>query len=216
MTSQRRSPQWIPWVTACSALALLTVLTPFTLAWSAPKDMEWERLSLISQTYAAVSIPLTGAALLGVVWSLALQTRQSRNDNEDRSRASMRELLLRSVEDDNLLVCWAPPASPMTREQYRQAAFINAIYNGWRTEYANGMIPDAVLYSTALRTMKGEIGRNHWKATRLLRQEEARGSASRRHLKFVQIMDQALEQAEAEGPPVSPKDYFLPDQISRP
>ncbi|MEU5394635.1 DUF6082 family protein [Streptomyces tibetensis] len=178
--------------------------------------MEWDRLSEISQTYAAVSIPLSGAALLGVVWSLTLQTRQARVDNEDRSRAAIRELLMRSIEDDNLLVCWAPPASPMTREQYRQATFINAVYNGWRAEYLNGMITDEVLLSTALRTMKGEIGRSHWNATKSLRQAEAMSFGSKKQQKFVQIMDQALKQAEAEGPPVSPEDYFLPDQTRRP
>ncbi|MET7485521.1 DUF6082 family protein [Streptomyces sp. NPDC005538] len=210
MTGRLNYPQWIPWGAACVVLGLLTILTPLALGWGAPENVDWGRLSEISQTYAAVSIPLSGAALLGVAWSLVLQARQLRIDNEDRSRSAHRELLLRSVEDEDLLVCWEPPLYPMTREQYRRVAFINAIYNGWRIEYFSGLISDDVLQSAALRTMRGEVGRTHWKTTRPIWAAEA-ASMGRKYRNFVSVMDLALELAEAEGPPLTPGDYFLPD-----
>ncbi|MFF3888818.1 DUF6082 family protein [Streptomyces sp. NPDC001914] len=212
MNKGRRISQWAPWVAACTGITILTFAIPFILTLAAPNEMKWGLLSDISQTYGAVSIPLSGAALLGIAWSLILQARQLRIENADRSRSSLRELLLQSVEDPALLVCWEPPMYPMTREEYRRTAFLSAIYNGWRAEHANGMISDDILRYAAVRTMRGEAGRNHWKNTRAVWHTEA-SSSDRKFRRFVTIMDEALNIAEAEGPPVGLGDYFLPDQI---
>ncbi|MFK4104308.1 DUF6082 family protein [Streptomyces sp. NPDC019531] len=210
--SRRRINALLPWWALCSVcgLVLLAVLTPFLLTWLAPQSLDWTRLSAISQTYAAVSIPLSGAALIGVVWSLLLQARAVRADTTDRFRQSLRELLLVAVEDDSLLACWDPPLTPITREEFRLQFYNNAIINGWRAEYQNGTIPDPVMRDALYRMMRGQIGRRNYASTRELwwREMQSMDARSRR---FLTLMEEAFQAAVAEGPALAPGDYFLPD-----
>ncbi|MFD8568249.1 DUF6082 family protein [Streptomyces sp. NPDC059639] len=205
----------IPWLTTITALLAITLLTPFIMKQWAPSGMKWGELSDISQTYAAVSIPMSAAALIGVTWSLVLQARQMRAENEERWLSTLREMLMASVNDPSLLPCWEPPAEPTTQEAYRRAVFINVIFNGWRGEYMNGLIGDDILRAVASRTMGGEVARGHWGATRHIWHEEAK-TMGKKYARFVTVMDEAWEVAKAQGPALSPNDYFLPAQSGIP
>ncbi len=210
MRVSQRLTRALPWASGALTLIGLGAATPVLLSWAAPESTDWGRLSDISQTYSALSIPLSGAALLGVVWSLVFQARALQADSTDRYRGALRELLLRTVEDPSLLICWDPPMAPMTQEQYRLQYFNNAIILSWRAEYLNGMLPDAIVRDQLYRMMRGQVGQRNYCATRgvwLSEVDHLNGKSKR----FVQLMEAAYQAAVAAGPVLTPENYFLPD-----
>ncbi|MEU4496055.1 DUF6082 family protein [Streptomyces sp. NPDC023998] len=172
--------------------------------------MNWAKLSDISQTYAAISIPLSGAALLGVAVSTSFQARQLRIENQERYRSAHRELLTMSLSDDQLIVCWEPPSAPISRERYRQHLFINMVISSWNAECVTGRMRAAHIRFTATRVMRGELFREFWDlyGTAWAAEAETVGAGS---VQFVDIMNEALHIAGSLGPPVSPGDYFSPN-----
>lgn len=201
--------RWLPWAGCALTLCAVTILAPFAMKWWAPAGMKWGELSDVSQTYSAVSIPLSGAALVGVVWSMVVQARQLRIANDNEMRASQRELVLLALDDPELLVCWDPPATPTTHARARQYAYYNLILSAWRVEYLNGTTPEATTLRSARVLMKGEIGREFWK-TRRHGWEAYAATRGRRDRQFVRIMDEALKLAEQDGPATPPDRYFAP------
>lgn len=210
MRVRQRIIRALPWASGAVTLIGLGAATPILLNWAAPESTDWDRLSNISQTYSALSIPLSGAALLGVVWSLIFQARALEKDSNDRYRGALRELLLHTVEDPSLLVCWDPPMAPMTQEQYRLQCFNNAIILSWRAEYLNGVLPDAIMRDQLYRMLRGQVGKDNYSATRTLWLNEGvhyNGKPKR----FAQLMEDAYQAAVAAGPALTLEDYFLPD-----
>ncbi|WP_405808244.1 DUF6082 family protein [Streptomyces sp. NBC_00210] len=194
-----------------AAIMIIAALTPFILTWWAPSGLNWAKLSDISQTYAAISIPLSGAALLGVAVSTSFQARQLRIENQERYRSAHRELLTMSLSDDQLTVCWEPPSAPISREKYRQHLFINMVISSWHAEYVTGRSGAAHIKFTAARVMRGELFREFWDlyGTVWAAEAETVGAGS---IQFVDIMNEALRIAGSLGPPVSPGDYFSPNR----
>jgi hypothetical protein len=206
-----KTKRWrpLPWLAGTGALLALTVLAPFVMKWWTPGGMKWEELSNVSQTYSVVSIPLSGAALLGVVWSMVMQARQMRIANENEYRASHRELILMALEDPELQVCWPPPTVPATELRQRQNLYVNLILSGWRVEYLNGTSSAAATLRAAQDLMEGEIAREFWRTRRQLwaTYETIRGRKGRQ---FVEILDEALARVDQAGPPVPPGRYYIP------
>jgi hypothetical protein len=64
---QVRQSKWVGWWLAGVAAFIVILATPFLLESVAPNGHNWERLSSISQTYSAMSVLFSAAALLGVV-----------------------------------------------------------------------------------------------------------------------------------------------------
>ncbi|MEV6759666.1 DUF6082 family protein [Streptomyces sp. NPDC051105] len=73
-----------------------------TLNSLAPRHLAWERLSAVSQTYGAVSVFISAAALAGVAPSLAYEARQTRTQNEESHRSAHRELVILTFSDPSL------------------------------------------------------------------------------------------------------------------
>ncbi|MFJ8605667.1 DUF6082 family protein [Streptomyces sp. NPDC093675] len=173
--------------------------------------MDWAALSDISQTYAAISVPLTAAALLGAVASLTYQARQAKVGHEETRNATHRSLISATLEDPDLRVCWGPPLTPVTATQYRQFVYTNMIISFWHSEYTlgGGAASDAIIRFNATRLFQGAVGREYWASWSSGWRETSFGRKSRR---FVHILDEAFEAARALGAPVATSDYFLPEQ----
>ncbi|MFD7282958.1 DUF6082 family protein [Streptomyces sp. NPDC059862] len=191
------------------AVVVLTILAPFVMKWWAPGGMKWEELSNVSQTYGAVSIPLSGAALFGVVWSLVMQARQMKISNEIEYRASHRDLLMRALDDPTYQFCWEPPTAPVTQERYRQQLYAKLIISDWRVEYLNGTAADDTILFWGQNGMASEIMREFWRTRSVLWATEAK-TMGPKDRKFVELLDEAMRRAEAAGPAVPPDEYFLP------
>lgn len=185
--------------------------TPYLLLWTAPQNANWSELSEISQTYAAVSLPLTAAALLGAVASLRYQARQTRISREDSRNATHRELLTAAREDPDLLVCWGPLPVRLSPVRWKQMTYVNSILVFWHSQYilTNSPEADAAVRFNAHRLFRGEIGHEFWVAARSGWQENMSGGERSR--RFLAILEEEFNAAQAEGPPVSISDFFSPN-----
>ncbi|MGV9702117.1 DUF6082 family protein [Streptomyces sp. NPDC003483] len=106
-------------------------MTPLLLQWAAPGGRDWDELSKISQSYSGLSVLFSAAALLGVVASLVHQSHQTEIANEEAQRAAHRQLLLTSLADPELAVCWEPFAVPLSLRERKQVSFANLIVSNW-------------------------------------------------------------------------------------
>ncbi|MER7171411.1 DUF6082 family protein [Streptomyces mesophilus] len=201
----------VAWAGATAAVLAVIVTTPFLLDAVAPDGLDWGRLSDVSQTYGAVSVFLSAAALLGVIASLAYQARQTRIAHEETQRSTHRELILQSINDPDLMPCWEPPVGrPVTRVQSRQILFVNLIVNSWRTDFRLRRTGDAAMTLILDGHFRGEIGRLHWQRNAAGWRAEAVAEGDRRSRRFVELADEAYARAVSAGPPMATADYYLP------
>jgi hypothetical protein len=177
------------------------------LQWAASGEKDWDELSKVSQAYGALSVLFSAAALLGVVASLAHQSRQIKIANEEAQRASHRQLLLASLEDPDLAACWEPVAvtSPL---EHKQLIFVNLIVSNWYADYRLKRINDETLRVVAELHFKGEAARRHWRLSAANWRSWAETLEGRRPIRFVSLLDEAYSQAVAAGPPVPHDSYY--------
>ena len=196
---------------ALGVVALTVILaTPFTLDALAPKDLDWGQLSDISQTYGAVSVFVSAAALVGVVLSLAYQARQTRIQNEEAHRSAHRELVLLSLSNPAYQVCWEPPNTRMTEERWRQLLVANLIVSMWSSDYKLGVMDDRTTLAVLDDYFRGEIGRAYWLNSGPSWHGYFDGSRDARQRRFVSLAEEAYTAAVAAGPPILIRDYFDP------
>ncbi|GGN81450.1 hypothetical protein GCM10011579_068040 [Streptomyces albiflavescens] len=204
--------RWKGWIAGWSLLGFgliaLVVATPFLLRHATPSRSDWTELASISQAYAAISIPFSGVALIGVVASLAYQARQVHNDREDAQLAAHRELTMRLLEDPDLLVCWGPPPRPISAIRAKQHAYVNLIVSFWHADFIVGRLTDAVLQGAATHLFQGEIGREFWE----MQGENWKNTAAtrgRRSSRFVELVQEGFVQAQAAGPPIPASLFYV-------
>jgi hypothetical protein len=196
-------------ITAGIAITIVLTLAPVLLLKIAPSGTNWEKLSEVSQLYAA---SLSAVAVLSVAASLTYQARQTALANIDGHRASHRELMVMTLNDPTLMVCWAPDFTTLSATEARQIVFVNLIVNDWITEYRLKQLTEDALLVLFRDLFRGEVARKHWQMSRRPRRElsEARGDSV--GVRFVSIVDEAFTQAAAEGPPTPSSAYFSDDQ----
>ncbi|MGW2426450.1 DUF6082 family protein [Streptomyces sp. NPDC001709] len=197
-------------VIASSVLSTLALIlaTPFVLNVLAPEDLDWGRLSNVSQTYGALSVFFSAAALAGVAASLWYQARQTQIAQEAARRDAHRELIILALGDPSLLPCWEPPGTPMTETRRKQIMFTNLIVTNWESDYRLGNLGEAALRDMFDGHFRGEIAREHWVTggPGWLVSAELSDDPMRR--KFVEIADERYALAIAGGPAVATPDYF--------
>ncbi|MFI5839953.1 DUF6082 family protein [Catenuloplanes sp. NPDC051500] len=95
-------------VTAVALASIVVIfLSPLALGFIANGDTDWNRLSLIGQSYGAISAILAALAVLGVVLSLRLQQQQIADNRRMAIRQQQRDLLLvMAIDDPDLLRTW--------------------------------------------------------------------------------------------------------------
>ncbi|MFK0121174.1 DUF6082 family protein [Streptomyces sp. NPDC090994] len=211
-------PRYAGWALAYGAVlaVLLAALgaTPFLLNAAAPGDLNWSRLSDIAQVYGALSLIISALALIGVVISIIFQAQQARAAQEDASWNSHRELVLKTIDDPLLAVCWEPPRCAETAQEWRQIAYVNLIVTHWDKAHRLGRVNREQMRSVALRHFEGELARRHWGASGREWMRLARQSGSRRTREFPIVMDEAYQVACQAGPATSPAYYFSPSTVS--
>ncbi|WP_225826657.1 DUF6082 family protein [Streptomyces naphthomycinicus] len=206
-TAVRRGTVW----SAVALASLSTILvTPFVLDSLAPDGTDWERLSAVSQTYGAVSVFISAAALVGVALSLAYQARQTRIQNGEAQRSAHRELVLLTLNEAAYQVCWEPPNTPMTRERWKQLLIANLIVSMWRTDYKLGLMGDRLARAVLQDYFRGEIGRAYWHNSGPSWHRYFAGSRDRREQRFLALAEDAYRAAVAAGPAVPAAEYFRP------
>lgn len=97
-----------------AVLAGLVAASPWALRLLDGSAREWNRLSMIGQTYGAASALIAVVALVGVVASLMFQAKENKSNREESARAFHTELLKMAMDDDTYRRCWGPSSPPTT------------------------------------------------------------------------------------------------------
>ncbi|MFJ2005543.1 DUF6082 family protein [Streptomyces chartreusis] len=198
-------------ITGVAGASTALFCAPVLLKWAAPGDMDWGELSDISQTYGT---PLSAAALLGVIISLAYQARQTTVEREEAQRAGYRELILWSMNDPDLIPCWQPFDTPVTAVRWKQLAYTNLIMNAWRTDYRLRRAGSKATRTLLETHFRGELARAHWENSRATWRRYAVAEGTRRGIRFVDLVDEAYEEATTSGPAILASSYLAPPGTS--
>ncbi|WP_437077871.1 DUF6082 family protein [Streptomyces sp. enrichment culture] len=181
---------------ASAALLAVLLATPFML------------ITDISQAYSAVSVLLSGVALVGVAVSLVYQAQQTKVVRDERDRATHREMVYLAMGDPALAACWEPPDLPMTFERYRQICFTNLLMGRWHAAYQLGDMDDATLRHILSQHFRGEVARLHWSHARSSWLYSTIGGSRSRAVHFAEIVEERYQVAVNGGPPVASNRYF--------
>ncbi|MEU6996384.1 DUF6082 family protein [Streptomyces sp. NPDC046465] len=214
LSGRRRSTA--AWGSAAMASFAIIAATPFLLDGLAPHGMDWNRLSDISQTYGALSVLFSAAALVGVVLSIAHQARQTRIQNVESHRSAHRELTALTLSDPDFLLCWEPPNTPMTRERWRQLLVSNLIVSMWSSDFTLNLFDEHALRALLQDYFRGEIGRAYWANSGPSWHRLTESDPDSRMRAFVRVADRAFAAAVADGPPVPAAAYFTPPPPATP
>ncbi|MET9860716.1 DUF6082 family protein [Streptomyces smyrnaeus] len=203
-----RSARIVGWSALVLALGAGLLGTPFVLRAIAPDGVDWSELSDVSQTYSAVSVLISAAALAGVVASLVYQARQTQTAQEEASRSTHRELVVLSLTDPVLQSCWEPPKEPVTPDEWRRLAFTNMIVTWWENSFRLGHLTEEQLRLMLMEHFRGAPARAHWAQAREGWLQHADAGGSRRARRFPRLADQCYLAAVEAGAAVHPEDYF--------
>ncbi|MFD5373946.1 DUF6082 family protein [Streptomyces griseoincarnatus] len=188
---------------------LAVVMTPPLLQWAAPEE-DWDELSKISQSYSALSVIFSALALLGVAMSLSYQAHQTAIANEESQRAGHRQLLLQSLDDPVLAVCWEPLSETISLQERKQVAYVNLLVSDRDADYRLKRTNDDAVRVLAELHFRGEAARRHWHLASSNWRRFAEASGDRRAVRFVQLMDEVYAQSVAAGPPIASASYYSP------
>ncbi|MGW5131529.1 DUF6082 family protein [Streptomyces sp. NPDC004135] len=194
-------------VLAAAGLATVTLiaLAPLLLRAAAPAGTDWGKISDISQTYGA---SLSAVALLGVATGLVYQARQTAVATEDAYRASHRQLIMMSMDDPDLMVCWEPLPVRVSHLEAKRIYFTNLITSSWFTDYQLKRLNDDGLRVLLRAHFGGEVARKHWEISRSHRRQINEALGDSRALRFVTLVDEVYEQAVSAGPATPSSAYF--------
>lgn len=184
-------------VTSLVILALvgvtgLVVISPLAMGGLGGLAGDWDRLSLIGQTYGAVSALLSVIALTGVGASLILQSRENRANREQALRTSHADLMRLAMDDPLYAEIWEPLNPPGNLDIQRQHIYVNLVISHWEMEYGLGALTDQHLRVIARAVFSTAPGHRYWKVARPVRMVS---SVGRRERRFNEILDEEHENA---------------------
>ncbi|MGH3869499.1 MAG: DUF6082 family protein [Pseudonocardiaceae bacterium] len=196
------------------AIIVLVVLSPLALSTVDGNVIraDWSRLSSIGATYGAVSAVVAAIALVGVVTSLIIQSREAKATRSSALRALHIDLLRMAMEDPVYMECWGTYLTDGF-EGERQYAYVNMLISYWQSAYDLGEIDNTVLVGACSELFSSEPGRFFW---RIAGPARIQAASSRRGRQFCYLVDtayhKALEQPPAIPPPHSAaKEPALPE-----
>jgi hypothetical protein len=143
---------------------LLIVFSPLALSILDDGQRDWERLSLIGQSYGAISAVLAAAAVIGVALTLILQQRQMRESRRLAIRQFHTDLLAMAIDKPELLQAWGPAPQPDGAEP-RLTTYTNLVLNYFVLLHQTGSadLEEIRLHLKFMAT--GEWARSYWEST---------------------------------------------------
>ncbi len=196
---QMRVGQWS--LIAAAALIVAAAFlfgTPFVLLATAhirPKD--WAQFSNEGQAYGGIAAAFGMVALIGVVVSLVLQSRESAANRASFQRAVHNDLMSRALDDEALRACWGPTTYE-DAEQERQHIYTNLIFSFWHSMFEIGKLSEHDLHDVASSAFNGAPGRRYWSISRP--HMMSFHSSSRTDARFTEILEQEYRKALAREP----------------
>ncbi|MEO3857593.1 DUF6082 family protein [Acrocarpospora sp. B8E8] len=164
----------------------LVVSSPFFLAALGARRGDWTLLSDIGQTYGAASALVAVFALVGVAFSLIVQSREAKAAREQALRALHADLMKMAMDDPLYRACWGAFFSSDDEESQRAHMYVNMIVNHWLLMWELRSITEPHLRAVARTVLEGAIGYEFWRDARSLR---TTSSGTRRERQFNRIID---------------------------
>jgi len=189
------------------AIIGLVAASPIALSrLSNVKNVDWSKLSLVGQTYGAVSAVIASLALVAVAISILLTVRQGAAARDQQLRSLHLELLQISLQTQSLLDTWGPVGALTNRDDRAKHLYANLIVSHWQTEYEIRAISETELRSISRSFFEGSVGREFWNSAKTVR---AKTSTTRRSIRFHEILAEEFALAtggssSTSGPPPSP------------
>ncbi|GLH95876.1 hypothetical protein Pa4123_11480 [Phytohabitans aurantiacus] len=145
------------------AVALI-VASPLALRFLDSEEHDWERLSLIGQSYGAISAVLAAAAVIAVAMTLGLQQRQMRDARRMAIRQFQTDLLAMAINDPDLLQAWGQFPRPEGVEP-RLTVYTNLVLNYFILLHQTGAanIDEIRMHLRFMAT--SEWVRSYWQST---------------------------------------------------
>lgn len=177
----------------------LVVASPWALDTLNASGLDWTRLSSIGQTYGAVSAIIAAIALLGVVATLIVQSREAKAARLNAHRGYHAELMRMAMDDPRYMECWGPYLTESFDAEV-QLSYVNLIVSQWYAEYHIGELSDASLRMNAASVFSSVPGRHYWETSRANWRNNYSGRRVRR---FYQILEDRYREA-VKRPPSTP------------
>lgn len=175
------------------AVLLLLVVSPLgLLAGSRLSDDDWSRISNLGQAYGAVSAVISGIATIGVAYSLVVQARQYKLEQNQCAHTNQLELM-KLLLDDPTLLAGPETIDGVSPDRTRQQLYVNLAFKHLQMSYLTGYITEAALPLHFADPFCASVVRDWWRQSRETYWLEANTKQKRR---FVQIVDAACADAE--------------------
>ncbi|MEU8978313.1 DUF6082 family protein [Streptomyces sp. NPDC048309] len=134
--------------------------------------------------------------------------RGQRTRQEEAQRASHRQLVVMSLSDPDLIVCWERIPNAASPLEAKQIGFTNLIISNWSADYQLKRFNDDALRVLLREHFRGEIARKHWQNGGSQWRQIAEALGDSRGIRFASLVDEVYTQAVSEGPPIPPSAYF--------
>jgi len=126
--------------------------------------LDWTKLSEIGQSYTGIAAVLSAAALIGAVFTVRLQLRQSQVIQEQAVRGTQFQLLSLALEDPALMAVWSvkvPDSSDETLK--RQHVYLTMILRHLQFVFITSDMSKATLTETLqVEFFDSPSGQAHW------------------------------------------------------
>jgi hypothetical protein len=212
-SQMRRRVYWWVWPLGLglvvTAAAVLLALSPLLLlGLDLAFDVNWPRLSEIGQSYTAAATLLSAAALLGIVYSLRLQAKQT---------ALLQGQLIRQFQFELLRLGMSDPLYAATvrlggdaersHDSFRQQVYVTQWFRYLQFSYLAGELPEATLeYELEREIFSSPAARAWWNRMRQTWVIDAENAPNGQHRGFVETVDRAFARASAAAASSPPHD----------
>jgi len=193
-----------PIVLAVGAVCILglVALSPFALQWMAPgMGEDWNRLSAIGQTYSAIATILSALAVMGIVASIIIQSRQARVEQWHAIRGFHKELLIMALEDPKYRESWGL-SHGLTGDEWERHTYTRLVTHYLWMGAETGVIPWESIQANAANMFEIQTNVDSWGRMRTRWLVDAQTSRERR---FVEIFEAeyaaaVARRSEVDGP----------------
>jgi hypothetical protein len=177
----------------------MIVLSPLAMRTLATRTSDWQQLSDVGQAYGGISAVLSGLALLGIVGTVILQSRQIRETRYLALRDQHQALLRLAMENPRYNEAWGNSPSPPELDR-DVTIYTNLVVNWFVTRYVVGASAAKDVRTNATYFFDGAVGRSYWSYVGKYWLRESQGKEA----EALRIFHEEYERALRAGPPSRP------------
>lgn len=184
---------------AVALLAGLSALLPLPLLVLSRIDIDWNRLSVIGQSYTAGATLLSAVALIGVALSLRLQVKQNAIVQGQAVRQFQNDLLQLGMSDP-LYSSLLPPDLGASHDEIRRVLYVTQWARYFEFLFLSDELPEDALAAEFRDIFEVDANRKWWETVGpgWTSRISVMGSSRRR---FTQIVQEEYDRSRPPPPP---------------